>query len=63
MGNNITCTMNRNYRMALMLRTLETWFVQGKKLYVPCVNVINNNNNNSVEQIPSYEVSSSSGSQ
>ena len=55
MGNDITCIMNRNYEIAVILCILETLFVSGKKLYVPCVKVINNNNNNNnfVEQIRS----------
>jgi len=40
MGNNITYTVNRNYRITVILYTLETWFVSGIKLYVPCVKVI-----------------------
>jgi hypothetical protein len=53
--------MNRNYKKTVILYTLEKCFL-GKKLYVPCVKVINNNNNNFIEQIHSYEASSSSGS-
>jgi hypothetical protein len=29
MGNNITCIMNCNYRIAAKLYILETWFVSG----------------------------------
>jgi hypothetical protein len=28
-GNNITCTIYCNHRIAATLRTLETWFVSG----------------------------------
>ena len=29
MGNNITCSINRNYRIAVTLHTVGTWFVSG----------------------------------
>jgi hypothetical protein len=31
-GNNITCNINCNYRIAATLCTLETWFVSGIEL-------------------------------
>jgi hypothetical protein len=46
MGNNITCSINCNYRTAAKLYTLETWFVSGLELYIPYKEVITNNNNN-----------------
>jgi len=32
-GNSITCTINRNYRTAATLNTLETWFDSGNCKY------------------------------
>jgi hypothetical protein len=41
-GNNITCIIYCNYRTAATLCTLETWFVSGILLPIPCINVITN---------------------
>jgi len=35
--NNTTCSTNCKYRTAAALYTLETWFVSGIKLQIPCV--------------------------
>jgi hypothetical protein len=41
MGNNITCIIYCNYRTAATLCTVETWFVSGMLLPIPCIKVIN----------------------
>ena len=38
--------MNSNYRIAATLCSLETWFVSGILMKIPCMKEINNNNNN-----------------
>jgi hypothetical protein len=44
MGNNLTCTIHCNHSIAATY-ILETWFVSGISLSIPCRKVINNNNN------------------
>jgi len=40
MRNNVTCSTNCKYRTDATLYTLETWFVSGIWLYIPCIMVI-----------------------
>ena len=56
-GNNSTCTMNCNYKIAVTLYTLEAWFVQLCNYKYPAYNDDddddddnNNNNNNNNNQ-------------
>ena len=46
MGNNITCIINRKYRTAATLCTVERGFVSDIRImYITCSEVIMNNNN------------------
>jgi len=39
-GNNIACKTNYKYRTAATLYNLETWFVSGMYLSIPCIKMM-----------------------
>ena len=69
MGNNITCALYCNHRIAAKIYTLEAWFVSGMQLRILRINAINdddddddnNNNNNNKHEVKELQKTATLG--